>query len=489
MKNLIKLIEKLNKSEVRLIRSLLEVQSIKQKSHRLELFNLIYLKKVKTNSEAALKIYQKKPDAVYYNLKSRLKNDIINSMLYKEASQIFKTDYVKAKANCRKWLMQGNMLINRKIYGEGLSILHRAQKVAQEFDLPGEQALINETLRNYYVVREGIDTLNHYNLMIHENNELYSKHIDSGNLMYLLSIPTLFKSIYAVNKRRVYKSLAQLKEIYNSTKGESERVAFYYHVGHINYYILTRQFHKAKRMCQSFFELIEGSVSLNSISNNGGAHLEMTSVLLRLENYKEAKSFANKALHIFRDQTFNQLLAYEHCFLSNFYTGKHSAGTNIYKVVITIPQLKSSKIREEKWNYMAAYNYYRLGDFDTSKLLLNKCKNLTINKSGWYLGVKLLLLIISIKEKQANPTAIQLENLLKLFRNLEEEYIMRFKAIYKIVKFLGNNQFDFKLALQKQKHLLDLLIEGEGDYLWNPLGYEMIRFDEWFMEQIDERKR
>ena len=138
---------------------------------------------------------------------------------------------------------------------------------------------------------------------------------------------------------------------------------------------------------------------------------------------------------------------------------------------------------------MAAYNYYRLGDFDTSKMLLNKCKNLTINKSGWYLGVKLLLLIISIKEKQANPTAIQLENLLKLFRNLEEEYIMRFRSIYKIVQFLSNNQFDFKLTLEKKAEHIDLLKEGKGDYLWNPLGYEMIRFDEWFMEQIDERKR
>jgi tetratricopeptide (TPR) repeat protein len=242
-------------------------------------------------------------------------------------------------------------------------------------------------------------------------------------------------------------------------------------------------------MCQSFFKLIEGSVSLKTLSNLGGAHLEMTSVLLRLEEYKEAKSFANKTLHIFRDQTFNQLLAYEYCFLSNFYTKKHGAATNIFKLAKKIPQLKSSKIREEKWNYLSAYNYCRLGDFDKSKDLLNNCKNLTINKSGWYLGAKLLLLIMSIKEKEANPTTIQLDNLLKLFRNLEEEYIMRFRSIYKIVQFLSNNQFDFKLTLEKQVEHIDLLKEGKEDYLWNPLGYEMIRFDEWFMEQIESRER
>ena len=128
MDNLIQLVGKLKKSEVRLIRSLLEVQSLNQKSHRLELFNLIHSKMAKTNLEASMEIYQKKPNAVYYVLKSRLKSDIINSMLYKKASQIFPTDYIKAKMNCRKWLMQGSMLINRKIDGEGLSILHRAQQ-------------------------------------------------------------------------------------------------------------------------------------------------------------------------------------------------------------------------------------------------------------------------------------------------------------------------------------------------------------------------
>ena len=78
MKNLIQLVENLKKSEVRLIRSLLEVQSLNQKSHKLELFNLIHSKMVKTNVDASMKIYQKKPHAVYYVLKSRLKGDIIN---------------------------------------------------------------------------------------------------------------------------------------------------------------------------------------------------------------------------------------------------------------------------------------------------------------------------------------------------------------------------------------------------------------------------
>jgi hypothetical protein len=69
--------------------------------------------------------------------------------------------------------------------------------------------------------------------------------------------------------------------------------------------------------------------------------------------------------------------------------------------------------------------------------------------------------MISIRERESNPTIIQLENLLKLFRNLEEEYIQRFKSIYKVVRFLAYNQFNFNLTYEKQKHHLDLLKEGE----------------------------
>jgi|TARA_B100000795_G_scaffold149924_1_gene112291 hypothetical protein len=474
---------------VRLIRALLEVNSLNQESHRLTLFNLIHAKEVKTNQDASSMIYRKKPNAVYYNLKSLLKKDIINSMLYRDASQIFSTDYVRAKMNCRKWLMQGSMLVNRKVYGEGLNILQRAQELANKFDLPGEQALIDETLRNYYIIREGKPAMEKYEILIHESNEMYAKHIEASNYMYRLSLPTLLETNSKLNTRRLRKQLLKLKLVYESTLGSSDRIGFYYHIGAINYYILTKQYGKAKERYLSFFILISKSISLNTISNKGGAYLEMTVILLLLMEFEEALTYANKAIFTFKTKTFNRLLAYEYSFLANYYMHRNKEAVKVFDLVQQIPQLKSSEIREEKWNYISAYNYYQLGETDKTKVLLDNCKNLMEQKSGWYLGKKLMLLMISIKEEEADPTIIQLENLLKVFRGLEQEHIHRFKAIYKIVRFLSYNQFDFKLTLEKQAYLLDLLAEGKDDYRWNPMGYEMIRFDEWFTKQIDHKKK
>ena len=93
----------------------------------------------------------------------------------------------------------------------------------------------------------------------------------------------------------------------------------------------------------------------------------MTSVLFRLEEFEEALSFSKKTLDIFREKSFNQLLAYEYLFLGNYYNNNYYQAVEIFNTVQGIQQLKSSEIREEKWNYLATYNYYKLANTGKSK--------------------------------------------------------------------------------------------------------------------------
>jgi tetratricopeptide (TPR) repeat protein len=488
MKNLIQLIVNLRADEVRLTRVILKAQSVNKISNRLKLFNLILDKKVKTNNEAAAIIYNKKANQVFYNLKSRLKKDILNTLLFQDTSNMFSTDYVKAITNCRVGLLQGSLLISRGVYGEGISVLKNVKKLAIKFDLPGELTIIEERLRNFYVMREGISALDKYEFLMHTSNELYSKHIDASNYMYRLSIPALFQASYKGSIRKAREHLLELERLWDTTGRTSERIGFYYHVGAINYYMVSNQYNKAKGMCQSFFELIEGSVSLNTISNKGGAHLEMTSVYFRLEEFDEALIYAKKTRVIFRKNSFNKLLSQEYCFLGYYYNHQHKKAITVFNEAQNIPQINSSVMRREKWNYMLAFNEYKLGNNDNAIKYLNNCSNLIKDSSGLYLGIRLLNLIISTDKKEVFPTDLKLNNLMRVFRQLEKENISRFRSIYKVVRFLTNNQFNFKLTLEKQANHLDLLKEGEGDYLWNPLGYEMIRFDEWFMSKVDSNK-
>ena len=91
---------------------------------------------------------------------------------------------------------------------------------------------------------------------------------------------------------------------------------------------------------------------------------------------------------------------------------------------------------------------------------------------------------MNIENEKVDVIHLKLNSILSVFRTLEGENIDRFKSIYKTISFLNKNHFNFQLTHIKQKKHIDLLSEGKGKYRWNPMGCELIRFEEWFMEQL-----
>ncbi|MFT4800256.1 MAG: tetratricopeptide (TPR) repeat protein [Flavobacteriaceae bacterium] len=488
MKSIIDIVLELKRNEVKIVRAILKTSSVNQKCNKLKLFNLIHSNKVRTNTDASLLIYNKNPNPVFYNLKKRLKNDILNTMLYSEAASVFPTQYIIASVNCRKWLLQGKMLINRGLYNEGISVLEKVSRVADKYDLPGERILAKETLRNFYAIREGIESLDRYRDEIMLDLSLYDKHIKAGDRMLTLSVPSLFQANYQEDTQKAYRQLLTIKKMYQLKDLKSERLGFYYYVSAINYYLYVKEYGRAKKAANAFLTLINESISLNTISNNGGAHLELSLVLLHLYEFENALIYSNKATQMFLESSFNRILTFEYSFIANFNLEKYNEALEFFENSKSISQIKSSVIRVERWRYMAAFCHYQLRNFKEAKELINDCTNLIKDKSGWYLGKRLLDLFIVIDEKEVEKTFLKLNNLLALFRVLDLEQIMRFKAIYKVVLFLSNNQFDFDLTYQKQRKYINLLTEGKDKYRWNPLGYEMIRFDQWFINHVNLKK-
>jgi tetratricopeptide (TPR) repeat protein len=486
MKDLVQLVNSLKKGEVRLLRALLKVQSLNQQSHRLKLFDLIHSGGVVTHQEAANLLYGKQADQVFYNLKSRLKNDIVNVMLFQESSKIFSTSYARASLNCQKWMIQGKLLISRKIYLEGLSLLKRAQKTAERHDLPAEKTLIDMVLRNYYVVREK-DSLAYYSRLLEEDVHSLSAHLVASHNMYLLSLQSLFKANYEGDPEAAFPILMELKELYENAKPYSERLGLYYYIGAVHYYMFTKDFKTARKHCLTLFSLIENSRSLLAISNMAGTHLMMSMIQLQLEKYPSALKHAKRAMILFKNDSFNDHLAMEYLFLAYFYTGQHQEALQLYRKVMNTKQ--SSTIRYEKWEYMAAHSYFMMGKEEKALQCLKSCKGLMQDQYGWHLGIKLLKLMMSVRAGIEEEVHLRLGGLLRFFRKLEPDYVIRFRCIYKVVMFLNDHQYDFVYAYEKRRRHIDALREGKQEYRWNPLGYEMIRFDEWFMQQLRKQRR
>ena len=124
------------------------------------------------------------------------------------------------------------------------------------------------------------------------------------------------------------------------------------------------------------------------------------------------------------------------------------------------------------------------GDLDAAHDFLAASDELTKDKTGWFVGFKLLLIYITFEQKDYYWLEFQLESFRKLLQRNKEANFARAKVIHKIAQALLKVGGDFKKIKQTNDKDLQLLIGEEGDMAWDPTGYEVVRFDEWFLKKV-----
>ena len=149
MKNLTQIIRVLKPGEVRLIRNYYKVDTNGEERRRLELFDLIKEGSVSADKEAAMAIYNTKPNSAYSHLKARLRKDILNLLLLQDSSKRYEPEFAQAEFDCRRLFIEGDLLVSRGAYEPGVDALKEAQKLAIKFEFYNELVMIDDVLRSH----------------------------------------------------------------------------------------------------------------------------------------------------------------------------------------------------------------------------------------------------------------------------------------------------------------------------------------------------
>ena len=72
----------------------------------------------------------------------------------------------------------------------------------------------------------------------------------------------------------------------------------------------------------------------------------------------------------------------------------------------------------------------------------------------------------------------------KLVNDIKKENTARPKLMLKLLKRLIKENFDFDTTTAKMQQELSLLQSNTGEYFCDILGYEVIRFDEWWVSKL-----
>lgn len=479
MKNLIQLVKSLKKSEVSFIQHYYKNDTNKK---RLKLFNWVLNGKVQTDEDAAQKLYGGKGSA-YSQLKGRLLNDLMNLLLFEEGIRQSETETFQNEVEVLRLILQGKILYNRKVHDLGIKCWENAIDKAEDFEFFTEKILSKNLLSLSMGIRHGFDAYEKIARDIDDDIDLQKKIILAEKLYYSVALPNNFlKNNQKEFARLANAGMVKLKSIYEETK--SAKIGYYFYLTGINYYSIVKDFISFYNAASDFLELIKSNKAINSKARMVNAYMQVYAASMALEKYEEAYTQATKALKFTNKKGPNELTVIEYQFLSLVRLNKDKELLKVLENGLNHPRINFSSFSAGKWIFYNAVYLFLIKKYTDALVELQKDNALLKDKSGWLFGHKLLEIMSFIELEEFDMIDFRIESLRKLLQQQKHKNITRIKTIFSILNRLVKTGYHFKKTYELEETNFLLLSTAKDDFYWDPLGYEIIRFDSWFKQKI-----
>ena len=490
MEVLTEIVKKLKPGERRLIRNMLSISPNGEPQRRLNLFNFLVtnLNNSVSDKEACNFIYGELPSSKFTHLKRRLKNDILNTLLLQEANKRYKSTSPRALFECRRKILQGQLLLGRGAYISADKELNYALSLADQFEFYGEKLVIVDLLRRTKGYRKGIEEFEKINKGIVEAVDELKNNLIVKEYFNQLSLPSLFKTNNELNYSEFGKGKVKELQLI-AENNNSPTFRFWFNLTAINYYNQVKKFKTALSHALELLELVTEYDILKSVTNIAGANMTLANIYLQLSENEQAFKHADLATQLFDDKMVNNLRALELVFFAQWRLNETSKAKEILTQAFAHKQFSSNKILQARWILFSSYLEYQLGNKETAMELSNSNKHISEDKTGWHLGDRILEMMILADDELWDILDYRTTSFYQhLQRHKENANIERAILIYKIFKDLVKT-INYLETDVRMKPELEKLKKNRKDLRWNPTGFELIRFDIWFNRKVGAVKR
>lgn len=487
--NLTQLIHGLKSGEVLLLRNYYKSMiTLKDTTKRLNLFNLIKSKRYIISEEDACKaIYNAKPNSAFGHLKRRLRTDILSILLLQDSKRRFNAKNAQAEFDVRRKIIEGDILISRGITKEGISILQEAAKTAKEYELFNESLQASELLFVEFLFKKGIREYENFKKEISDNINKLTLRIKAKDYYHKILAPHLF-NLSNGEKYIEFAEMAKndLKKDYEETK--SVRIGYYYFYISTLYYNLKKDYGNALKAAEEYLKINSEQKSINSKRSVASAHLQLSYIHLQRKKFDLSIKHSHSALKLYKSGLSNELTTLELLFLASFYSNKNTETEAVLAQALSHPKLHSNKFLPAKWHYYKACFLFRQKKYDEANDAMNNCTYLLEDKTGWLYGYRILDIMIVLESNDLFLIDGKVANFKKIIGKQKDINSSRAKTTLKILDALVRKHYDYNLAAKNQRANITTLQEAVGEHLWEPMGYELIRFEEWFATKLSKRK-
>lgn len=476
MENLKTLIRSLSSGEEKLVRHFYKLREFGEYRKREQLFDILLNENPKNESVLAGKIGYTASSAAYHNIKSRLKSDIVCVLLMQESSCKFNTQYAQAMFSCRRSMLTGEILLSRGVYKEGITLLRKAAKIAEKYELYAERIMTEDTLRNHYAGSNDIEELSSGTEVIESNYQLLGQMLTSKRKLY----QTVFPDSEAEDAP-AYGTEQMLEELQSlENNSGSARVSFYSKLSRLNILHGSGDLYAAIACGRELLEEIGANPVVMSSANLGGIHLELANMHLRVHDAQSAEKHAAEAAERFRKGMLNHMRATTLIFYAQVQAEHYEAAEKTLITVLNSRCLMEPQyeILGQRLSLVAAWFSFALGRTGEANTRFKSCSNLAREKGAWYYGFSILEILLLLEKGSIEAASYKIDAFRKTTARAKKDNVVnRTLLSIVILRSLLRTNNDYVEMSKVASAEIAQLLKPSSEAAWDPTGFEIVPLD------------
>lgn len=148
--------------------------------------------------------------------------------------------------------------------------------------------------------------------------------------------------------------------------------------------------------------------------------------------------------------------------------------------------IKNDPSNSPKWKYWEAYIHFGQNHFKSALKVLHEIQVDLKKYPDYYLGSKLLEIMILFDQNELDWLDYKMENCRKLITRWKGKFHVRIESAYSLMsQMLKALQKSSLTAIPDSDHF-HRLQSLKGAYSWNPTGFELVRYDRWIKSKLED---
>jgi|GEM_PF-2695574 len=483
MKRLQKLIESLSRSELKRLRSFLLLFSNRPESKIIELLDCLLSYPDCDEAEACILLYGEDSQKAFQMLQSRLITRIldflsINASVHR-GSKLRNDDYTYRLLGLQKQLHYATLIYSRGIYDMARELFWKSYRDAEvlgatPLKLQALSALQELAISPNDKVWKRCEEVAHLISQIQQDMNAQCVGYTHQEFLGTYTKPLLYD-----------KKLTQQIERFEAQLATAYSPIVHFHLLHLQsiQYEREGEYESALQCLENIEQLLKMRNRLFPRYYNGVRLMQEARIALILGQFEEAERLATVA----EDELEGHKGYALKCQVLHIYLHIYRQNWDKAEWLCHIVEhdfVRSEAALKGHLTYLLACITYGRGEPQEAKRLLSDARRHLARTNDRDPFIRIFEIMIALELCEFRLADYRMDSLRKLLHKYPCP--MRSKAIYKYLRELERTGYDFLTTQLKHKALFDDVNHSRE---WNPLGYELFRFDLWLVKMTHNEQR